>query len=158
MIKTDPLTGFLMAKFVSREEKKNYEDTLLCALHKAHDAIAEKLCIAQKEELPEIAYEAAGVIIQNRLSDELEKAIAHLADTLALACDVGEKSTARKRKKLKKMAEQAVELEAIKLAILENAMRAVDFAHIAEVLINIGKKKAEEAAVGSAAGKESAGE
>lgn len=158
MIKTDPLTAYLMAKFVSREEEKNYDGTLHCALNSAHKTLHEKFGIDAGDELPEVACAAAGVMIKNRIQEEIEKAVEHLASTLALACEVGVKSTANKRKKLKRMAEKAVAYEQIKLGIISNAVAVVDFAHIAEVLINVGKRKASEAAVGSAAGKESAGE
>lgn len=147
-----------MAKFVSREEEKEYENTLLCALNKAHSFVTHKLGREKTDELPDTAYAAAGEIIKRRLNDELEKAIAHLARVLALACEVGEKSTAKKRKKLKRMAEKAVVYEQIKLSILENAFKMVDFDHIAEVLINVGERKARGAAVGAAAGKEDVGE
>lgn len=158
MIKTDSLTAYLMAKFVHREEEKNYDSTLHFALSNAHRVLREKYGIEGRDELPEIAFTAAGEMIAHKIKHEIEKATEHLASTLALAHEIGTRSTPRKRKKLKKMAEKAVAYEQIKLGIISNAVDVVDFAYIAEVLMDIGKRKASEAAVSSAAGKESAGE
>lgn len=152
MIKTDPLTGYLMAKFVSREEQKNYENTLHSAINATHVAVARQFDDkVDPEDVKNMAFSAAGELIKSKLDKELIRAIGHLAKTLALAAEIGDKSTKSRRKKLQKMAKKAVEYEHIKLGLLENALRTVDFEHIAEVLINIGERKAGEVADRTAA-------
>jgi hypothetical protein len=152
VIQTDPLTGYLMAKLVSREEQKNYENTLHSAINATQIEVAKQFADkADPEEVKNMAFSAAGELIKSKLDRELMRAIGHLAKTLALAAEIGDKSTKSRRKKLQNMAKKAVAYEQIKLGILENALRTVDFEHIAEVLINIGERKAGEVAERTAA-------
>lgn len=157
MIQTDPVTAYLMAKFVRYEHEKDYEHTLHRVITKTQNKLAEELGVPA-QELVDKTNRVAGELVKTKLDRELRKAVGHLAETLALACLVSDKPTPKRRKKLKRMAERAAGLEGLKLEILNSAVESADYEYIAEVLINIGREKASKAAVSAAAGPESAGE
>jgi len=153
LVKTDNLTALLMNKFVRNEEEKKYEDTLHSAAQRAKYNIAAELG-ETPDDIDDKIVEIAGELIKQKLDRELRKSIAHLAQTLALACTVGENAEENNLQRLKKMAEEAAELEELKLAILTSAFEMADYEHIAEVVMTVGAGKAQGAAVCSAAGEE----
>lgn len=147
MIKTDPLTGFLAHKFVTQEEEKNRDKTLYKAMRKLHAQLANSEIDGPETDFivgfPPAAVSAAAALIRERTTSQITKAVEHLADTLALARDVHEDPTEKRLKKLSRMADQAAGDQETILALVNGAIELVDFEHIAETLLGVGKRMAE---------------
>lgn len=141
MIKTDALTGFLTHTYVSQEEKKPANKTLYNALRSMHKIYSADADSAASDELPPDVMSTAASLIKQRAIKQIIAMVEQLADTLALARDAHKDPTPQRLKKLNKRAEKAAENQETLLSMLNGAIDLVDFDHIAETLVNIGKRQ-----------------
>lgn len=149
MLRTDPITLHLLEKFSAQEENKStYKETLHYFVREKCLNVLKKMKLAEEREDvgSELVVKATAELIKRKINAEISVVLANLAKTLTLACEIGEKSTPKKRQRLKELAEKAIAQEPVKIEIISTAFEAADFEHIAENLLRIGEKKLKDAA------------